>query len=166
MMQTPMDPRVDATVRERVLDLQLRYAHAIDDDRLEAWPGFFTERCRYRVIPRENHARGLPACLIDGKGRAMLVDRVVSLRGANIYNIHFDRHLMSPPLVEAAREDGTVTARTQFTVMQSDQAGVTKVFAAGVYLDVVDLSGEQALFVERTVVLDSYGVQELLATPI
>lgn len=151
--------------RERVLDLQLRYAHAVDDDKLEQWPTFFTAQCRYRVIPRENHARGLPACLIDCKGREMLVDRVVSLRGANIYNIHFDRHLMSPPLVEVA-EDGKATARTQFVVMQSDQAGVTKTFATGVYLDVVDLSGDEALFIERTVVLDSYGVQELLATPI
>lgn len=155
-----------AEARERVLDLQLRYAHAIDEDRLEQWPTFFAESCRYRVIPRENHARGLPACLIDCRGRAMLVDRIASLRGANIYNIHFDRHLMSPPLVEAPAEDGTVQVRTQFVVMQSDQAGVSKAFATGVYLDVVQLCGEAALFVERTVVLDSYGVQELLATPI
>ena len=62
-----------AEARERVLDLQLRYAHAIDEDRLEQWPTFFAESCRYRVIPRENHARGLPACLIDCRGRAMLV---------------------------------------------------------------------------------------------
>jgi len=152
--------------RERVLDLQLRYAHAIDEDKLEEWPGFFVEKCRYRVIPRENLARNLPACLIDCKGRAMLADRIASLRGANIYNIHFDRHLLSPPLLESSKTDGTVRARTQFLVMQSDQAGVSKAFATGVYLDVVDLSGPDAYFVERTVVLDSYGVQELLATPI
>lgn len=154
------------TARDRVLDLQLRYAHAIDEDKLEAWPGFFTEKCRYRVIPRENHARGLPACLIDCKGRAMLVDRIVSLRDANIYNIHFDRHLMSPPLIGPEADDGTVSARTQFLVMQSDQAGVSKAFATGAYHDIVDLSGEEALFIERLVILDSYGVQELLATPI
>ncbi len=155
-----------STAYDKVLDLQLRYAHAVDEDKLEMWPGFFTEQCRYRVIPRENHARGLPACLIDCKGRAMLVDRIASLRSANIYNIHFDRHLMSPPLVEAVDGTTTATARTQFLVMQSDQAGVTKAFATGVYHDVVDLSGAQALFIERTVILDSYGVQELLATPI
>jgi len=152
--------------RERVLDLQLRYAHAIDEDKLEEWPGFFVEKCRYRVIPRENLARNLPACLIDCKGRAMLTDRIASLRGANIYNIHFDRHLMSPPLLDFSGADGLVRVRTQFLVMQSDQAGVSKAFATGVYLDVVDLSGPDACFVERTVVLDSYGVQELLATPI
>jgi len=152
--------------RERVLDLQLRYAHAIDEDALEKWPGFFARDGRYRVIPRENHARGLPACLIDCTGVAMMEDRVVSLRTANIYNIHFDRHLMSPPLVEAPAADGTVSARTQFLVMQSDQSGVTKTFATGVYLDVVDLRGDAAVFRERTVILDSYGVPELLATPI
>ena len=155
-----------STIRDRVQDLQLRYAHAIDEDALERWPGFFTEACRYRVIPRENHARGLPACLIDCSSRAMLQDRVASLRSANIYNIHFDRHLMSPPLVEGETEDGCVKARTQFLVLQSDQSGVTKPFATGVYLDVVDVSGEETLLRERTVVLDTYGIPELLATPI
>ncbi len=159
------------TAYERVLDLQLRYAHAIDDDALEQWPGFFTADCRYRVIPRENHARGLPACLIDCTGLAMLEDRIASLRGANIYNIHFDRHVMSPPLLRAAENgtvvnDGCVHVRTQFLVMQSDQSGVSKPFATGVYLDVVDLRGAQALFRERTVVLDTYGIPELLATPL
>jgi len=154
------------SAREKVLDLQLRYAHALDDDALEQWPGFFTQDCRYKVIPRENHARGLPACLIDCTGRAMLTDRVVSLRGANIYNIHFDRHIMSPPLLESAGSGGMARARTQFLVMQSDQSGVSKPFAAGVYLDLIDLNGDTPLFAERTVVLDSYGVQELLATPI
>lgn len=153
------------TTYERVLELQLRYAHAIDDDALEQWPTFFTPDARYRVIPRENHARGLPACLIDCAGTAMMEDRVVSLRTANIYNIHFDRHLMSPPLVEAA-SDGMARARTQFLVMQSDQSGVSKTFATGVYLDLIDLRGDAALFQERTIVLDSYGVPELLSTPL
>ena len=153
-------------LRDRVQDLQLRYAHAIDDDALEQWPTFFMADGRYRVIPRENHARGLPACLIDCRGVAMMEDRVVSLRTANIYNIHFDRHLLSPPLVEAPEADGTVRARSQFLVMQSDQSGVSKPFATGVYLDVIDVSGEAARFRERTVILDSYGVLELLATPI
>ncbi len=152
--------------RERVVDLQLRYAHAIDEDALEQWPGFFAPDGRYRVIPRENHARGLPACLIDCTGTAMMEDRVASLRTANVYNIHFDRHLMSPPLVGAPGADGLLHARTQFLVMQSDQSGVTKTFATGVYLDIVDLSGATARFRERLVVLDSYGVPELLATPI
>ena len=154
------------SAREQVMDLQLRCAHALDDDQLEQWPGFFTEAGRYRVIPRENHARGLPACLIDCAGQAMLQDRVTSLRRANIYNIHFDRHLMSPPLVEAGEAPGTARARTQFLLLQSDQSGVTKPFATGVYLDLIDLSGEQARFIERSVVLDTYGVLELLATPI
>ncbi|WP_219219626.1 aromatic-ring-hydroxylating dioxygenase subunit beta [Variovorax boronicumulans] len=151
---------------DRVLALQLRYAHAIDDDALELWPTFFVPDGRYRVIPRENHARGLPACLIDCVGVAMMEDRVVSLRTANIYNIHFDRHLMSPPLVEPPADDGTLRARTQFLVMQSDQSGVSKPFATGVYLDWIELAGESALFRERTVILDSYGIPELLATPI
>jgi len=50
---------------------------------------------------------------------------------------------MSPPLVEADAAPGTVRARTQFLVLQSDQAGVTKPFAAGVYLDRIALDGDR-----------------------
>lgn len=151
--------------REQVLDLQLRYAHTLDEDRLEDWPALFADACTYQVIPRENHARGLKACLIDCRSRAMLMDRVVSLRDANIYNIHFDRHIMSAPLLDSVTE-GSARARTQFMVTQSDQSGVTKLYAAGVYLDLVDTTKDEATFIERIVVLDSYGVLELLSTPL
>ena len=47
-----------------VEDLNARYAQAIDDDKLEAWPDFFTEQGRYRVTTAENFERGLPHGMI------------------------------------------------------------------------------------------------------
>ena len=44
----------------KVQDLNVRYAQAIDDNHLEAWPDFFTEDGRYRVTTAENFERGLP----------------------------------------------------------------------------------------------------------
>ena len=35
-------------------ELQHRYVSALDNDRLEAWAEFFTEDCRYEIIPKEN----------------------------------------------------------------------------------------------------------------
>ena len=75
--------------------LQTDYILAIDDGRLEEWPEFFTEDCLYRIIPKENFDRGLPASVIFCDNRGMLIDRVTSLRTANIYQPHQYRHIVS-----------------------------------------------------------------------
>ena len=70
---------------ERVAQLNAEYARAIDDDRLEQWPGFFTDPCLYKITSADNHRRGLEAGLIYADSRGMLQDRVAALREANIY---------------------------------------------------------------------------------
>ena len=40
--------------------LQERYVSMIDADRLEEWPGLFTEDCVYEIVPRENSDLWLP----------------------------------------------------------------------------------------------------------
>jgi 3-phenylpropionate/cinnamic acid dioxygenase small subunit len=37
---------------DRVSQLNAEYARAIDDDRLEDWPGFFTDPCLYSITSR------------------------------------------------------------------------------------------------------------------
>jgi anthranilate 1,2-dioxygenase small subunit len=75
----------DNALRLRVADLYADYAHAIDDDRLEDWPGFFTAQGVYRVVTRENLDLGLPLSLIYCDGRGMMEDRIAAMRTANIY---------------------------------------------------------------------------------
>ncbi|MBL7249596.1 aromatic-ring-hydroxylating dioxygenase subunit beta [Alloalcanivorax sp. C16-2] len=160
-----MTSPIDGDLYQRVQDLYQNYGHAIDVDDLEAWPEFFTADARYCVIPRENHDRGLPAALIDCRGRPMLLDRVVALRTANIYNIHFDRHLVSPAVI-TGRDGDVLESRVNFTVMQTDQSGVTRLFAAGVSYDRIRVEEQRLRFLDRRLVLDTYGVPELLATPL
>ena len=76
-------------------DLQDRYVAALDNDRLEEWPGLFTEDCLYEIIPKENEDAGLPAPVIHCDNIRMLRDRVVSLRNANIYEKPHYRHCLS-----------------------------------------------------------------------
>lgn len=73
--------------------LQQNYISALDNDRLEAWPNFFTEDCLYEIIPRENEDAGLPIGVMYCDSQRMLRDRVLSLRHANIYEVHSYRHL-------------------------------------------------------------------------
>ena len=49
-----------AELQSEILSLNARYAQAIDDNRLDEWPGFFTDAARYIVTTAENFEQGLP----------------------------------------------------------------------------------------------------------
>ena len=154
-------------LQSEVLDLNARYAQAIDDDCLEEWPAFFTDSARYVVTTAENFEQGLPLGMIYATSRAMLQDRVRSLREANIYEAQRYRHIVGLPLLEPAR-DGVARARTSFIVIRIMRSGETTVFATGCYRDVIvtDASDGALRFAERIVVLDSRQIDTLLALPL
>jgi anthranilate 1,2-dioxygenase small subunit len=153
----------DRDTQYAVEQLEARYAAAIDDDRLEDWPGFFTADCRYQIISRENYDKKLPIGVVFANSRAMLTDRVTALREANIYEAQHYRHILSPSLVLAS--DGvSVTAQTNFAVIRIIHDGATMLFATGRYLDRIALGAE--LFAEKIVVCDSRRVDTLLAIPL
>src|SRR5256712_12857622 len=70
---------------ERVVRLNADYARAIDDDRLEDWPGFFTEKCLYKITSADNHRSGLEVGLIYADSNGMLRDRVAALSEDCVY---------------------------------------------------------------------------------
>src|SRR6266513_345816 len=49
----------DLALRLAIGDLNAAYADCIDDDRLEDWPDFFVENCRYLITDRQSHEAGL-----------------------------------------------------------------------------------------------------------
>jgi 3-phenylpropionate/cinnamic acid dioxygenase small subunit len=150
----------------RVQDLNARYGRAIDDDKLEAWPDFFTENARYRVTTAENVERGMPLGMIYATSRAMLRDRVRSLRDANVYEAQRYRHLIGSPLIEPGEGDA-VPAQSSFMVARIMHTGQTTLFATGRYLDRVVLDGDGvARFAEKVVILDSRLIDTLLAIPL
>ncbi len=150
----------------KVQDLLVRYVEAIDDDKLEAWPDFFVEQCRYVVTTADNLAQGLPLGLIYATSRAMLRDRVRSLRQANVYEAQRYRHVISPSRLEVS-EGGLVRAQTNFIVVRIMHSGETIVFATGRYDDRIALdTAEGPRFVEKMVVLDSRLIDTLLAIPL
>jgi 3-phenylpropionate/cinnamic acid dioxygenase small subunit len=161
-----MPEPVSAALAAAIHALNARYAQAIDDDELEAWPAFFTENGRYVVTTAENYARCLPIGLIYATSQAMIRDRVKSLREANIYEAQRYRHIVGLPLLEAAA-DGSVTARTSFIVVRIMHTGEMAVFATGSYRDrFVTEPGGAVRLAERVAVLDSRQIDTLLALPI
>lgn len=158
-------PPADLTLWLELTELQSRYAHAIDCDNIEAWPGFFTEDADYKIISRENHSRGLPAPILWCRNAAMMRDRIVALRHANIYEEHRYRHATSG-LVILSVDGDTVTTENSYIVVRTAQAGVAETYSAGSYHDVVVKTEEGWRYKERAVVYDTSRVQTLLATPI
>jgi len=158
---------MDIQLQLTVENLLARYVHAIDDDRLEDWPGFFVEKGRYRITTAENYGRGLPLSIVYADSRAMLRDRVAALRNANIYEAQRYRHTVSSTLAERVDAD-IARATSNFHVVRIMHTGESMLFASGRYLDRVRLNGEggQAMFEERVVILDSRAIDTLLAIPI
>ena len=156
---------MDAELQLAVENLLARYVHAIDDDRLEDWPGFFVEEGRYRITTAENFERGLPLSIIYADSRAMLADRVSALRHANIYEAQRYRHVVSSTLVERVDVD-TARAISNVQVLRVMHSGESTVFASGRYLDRIRLNDKDPCFEEKVVVLDSRAIDTLLAIPL
>jgi anthranilate 1,2-dioxygenase small subunit len=151
--------------RVAVLDLLAEYGRLLDLAEYDAWLDLFAAKCRYRVVPRENFERGLPAALIFCDSRAMLEDRIMALREANKYNIHTDRHVIGLPRLLRA-EAGALGIEAPFAVYQTDQEGETRLFATGLYRDRVEVVGGALKIRDKFVLLDTFAVPSLLATPL
>ena len=130
--------------------------------KFDEWLDLFAEECRYQVMPRENYDRGLPAALIFCDSRAMLEDRIRALREANKYNIHTDRHVIGLPRLF---DDG-LTVEAPFAVYQTDQEGETRLFATGLYRDRLRCGGGGLKIGDKLILLDTFAVPSLLATPL
>jgi 3-phenylpropionate/cinnamic acid dioxygenase small subunit len=151
--------------RFAVLDLLAAYGALLDAAQYEDWLGLFAAECGYRVVPRENYERGLAAALILCDTRAMLEDRIMALREANKYNIHSDRHLIGLPRILGS-EGRTLEVEAPFVVHQTDQEGETRLFATGLYHDRLEPEGGRLKIRDKFVLLDSFAVPSLLATPL
>ena len=155
---------VSEAVRRQVEALNTRYIRAIDDDALEDWPALFADPCLYRIVTRENFARGLPLALIECASRGMLIDRVTGYRRVNVYEPQRYTHLLSGLAIEPI--DATrVACKQNYAVIRTMMTGEMIVFSAGVYLDRVVL-GDDTQFEERIVVQESRRVDTLLVIPL
>ena len=154
-------------VQLKVQDLNARYVQAIDDNKLDAWPDFFLDDGRYRITTAENVERGLPIGMMYAVSRAMLRDRVRSLRDANVYEAQRYRHIVGTPFIEPLG-DGAVRAETNFMVARIMHSGETTLFATGRYDDRIVLADKDgaARFAEKVVILDSRQIDTLLAIPL
>jgi anthranilate 1,2-dioxygenase small subunit len=155
----------DTAVRHGIDELIAAYAECIDDDRLEEWPDFFVEKCHYLITSRQSHEAGHRHGVVYAASKGMLKDRILALRRANIFEPHRYRHIIGPTRVGRIA-DGVAEARSNFIAVRIMHDGDMSLFAAGRYLDRIDVLAEPYRLIERLVILDSQKIDTLLVIPL
>lgn len=155
----------EIALRLGIGDLCAAYADCIDDDRLEEWPDFFVDDCRYLITDRDSHQAGFRHGVIYCASRGMLIDRVTTLRRVLMFEAHRYRHVIGPVRIDRVA-DGVAEARSNFLAVRIMHDGETSLFATGRYLDRIDVTAQPFRFIERTVVLDSQKIDTLLVIPL
>jgi anthranilate 1,2-dioxygenase small subunit len=156
---------ISVEMKSQIADLLADAARLIDDDALEQWAELFVADAVYRITTRENYDADLPISIVFCDSADMLRDRVDSLREANIYNIHYDRHLVTAVRV-LSESAGVYAVHSSYSLYQTTPEGRTSLYSVGKYLDKVVFDNSGARFKERIVVADTAGIPNLLATPI
>ena len=149
----------------RIERLYARYIRAIDDDRLEDWPAFFTDNCLYKIISSENFDQGLPLGIIHADSKAMLEDRVSAIRRANIFEDHRYKHFISAIDVTSVA-DGVAEVVANYQVIRIDIRGNGMLFSVGRYVDKIAIDENPPRFNQKLVIFDNERVDTLLALPL
>ncbi|MEA2739691.1 MAG: terephthalate 1,2-dioxygenase oxygenase component beta subunit [Acetobacteraceae bacterium] len=149
----------------RLAALNADYAAAIDDDRLEEWPAFFLDDCLYKITSADNLRDGNEAGIVYADSRAMLADRVLALRRANIYERQTYRHIVGTPRL-LVPEAADIVAETPFLVVRTMRDGRMDLFVAGRYRDRLRDEAGTLRLRERIVICDSSHFDTLVAIPL
>lgn len=153
------------TIRHRVEQLQLNYVHCIDDGDLDRWPDFFTERCFYAIIARDNLARGRELGVMRFESRAMLVDRATATQNAAVFAPRTICHVLGGTSIEENGADG-IRARTNVAIYQTSADGDTLLLMAANYRDlIIEVDGE-LLFKEKRVIYDTLRLPDSVVNPL
>lgn len=156
---------VEDAGRDDLDALTAAYVHALDDADLDRWPGFFTEDCIYKIVPRENYDAGLPLAIWYCRGRGMLRDRVTAIHETQLFAPRALRHVTGNMLI-LGREGGALRTVTNYAVYESTLDGPSEVFNVGRYLDRIVVADGQLKFAEKLCVFDTSVVPTSLIYPI
>jgi salicylate 5-hydroxylase small subunit len=141
------------------------YASAVDSGHWDLWPEFFTDDCRYRLQPRENHERGFPLATLSFTSKGMLKDRVYGIKETLFHDPYYQRHIVGTPLVREAG-GGQFRCEANYAVLRTKLSDATTVFNVGRYLDLVVRTPAGLRFASRECIYDSEMIPNSIIYPI
>ncbi|MGF6904903.1 aromatic-ring-hydroxylating dioxygenase subunit beta [Paraburkholderia sp. GAS348] len=141
------------------------YASAVDSGNWNLWPEFFTERCIYRLQPRENFERGFPLATLSFESQGMLKDRVYGIQETLFHDPYYQRHIVGAPLVHAV-EDGRIYSEANYVVIRTKLNQLSTVFNAGRYIDEIVSTPNGLKFASRLAIYDSEMIPNSIIYPV
>ena len=161
----------DWTLQAQVQAFLYEYAASLDEERFDDWVALFEPgNCTYEVLSRENRDLGLPAPIMGCYSYGMVCDRVAMLvKGVLTYrHNHLLRQVSNVRVRRAAPEskDDALLVQAGLVVHQSDEEGVSSLYMVGRYeMQLTDVGGKH-LIRRMAVVVDSFGIDTMLAVPL
>ena len=141
------------------------YASAVDSGQWDLWPEFFTDDCRYRLQPRENHERGFPLATLSFTSKAMLKDRVYGIQETLFHDPYYQRHIVGTPVIREA-EAGRYRCEANYAVFRTKLSDASTVFNVGRYLDLVVRTPQGLKFASRECIYDTEMIPNSIIYPI
>ncbi len=148
-----------------VSQLLSEYAAIVDAADWDAWCELFLEDCIYKLIPRENHDRGLPLATMDFESKGMLKDRAYAIRETLFHDPYYQRHVVGAPRILEVQEN-RVVCESNYAVFRTKLSELTTVFNVGRYLDTVVRLNTGWKFASRICIYDSEMIPNSIIYPV
>jgi anthranilate 1,2-dioxygenase small subunit len=141
------------------------YADHLDHERFAQWVDLFDPSdCRYEVLSRENRDLGLALPIMGCFSHGMIQDRVAML-AKGVLTYRRDKLLRQVSNVQLRAADG-LTASANLVVYQSSEEGVSSLYMVARYeLEFIE-KGDVLKIRRMAVVVDSFGIDTMLAVPL
>ena len=148
-----------------LVQLYADYASAVDSGNWDLWPGFFTDDCVYRLVPRENHERGFPLATLSFESKGMLRDRVYGIRETLFHDPYYQRHVVGAPIVRKV-VDGRIHSEANYAVFRTKLSELSTVYNVGRYVDEVVKTPDGLRFASRLCIYDSEMIPNSIIYPV
>ena len=159
-------PALDFGTFQQLQQLYADYALAVDSGDWDLWPTFFTERCVYKLQPRENFERGFPLATLAFDSQAMLRDRVYGIKETLFHDPYYQRHVVGAPVVRRIDDAGDLHCEANYAVFRTKLDGPSTVYNVGRFLDVVVPTPDGLKFSQRLCIYDSEMIPNAIIYPI
>jgi 3-phenylpropionate/cinnamic acid dioxygenase small subunit len=155
---------VSADMMLEIQALYTRYADLIDEGPLSQWPALFVEDAVYKIVTRENLARGWALALMSCDSRGSIEDRVYAIENLSMTIPRRYRHLISG--ISAAQQGEAWNVTANFAVFETIEGQPTTSFAAGRYKDVIVREAGMLKFKEKISICDAASIKNSLVFPL
>jgi anthranilate 1,2-dioxygenase small subunit len=153
-------------VRLEIEEFNADYAAILDANRVEDWPGFFTEDAIYRITGRENWDAGLPVGLVYCEGMSMLRDRALAIAKTTMFAPRYLLHQVTNTRALSMDAAGLIAAEANYALYETLVDEKTTLQQVGRYHDRFVRQAGRLRLRERHCVYDSLIIDTALIYPV